>query len=97
MKNKLKRKFKVRKHQIYVLNKNDIINHVSAKEAVSISRIDNQNVEHVLDFREPHYLDTFRNFLSSNNIGVFAWHDGTVIGHLWAAFSTNEKCRARGY
>ena len=87
----------IRNHQIYVLNHTDEIKKVSANIPITITVIDNENVIRVLDFRESHHLNRFKEFLSNSDIGVYAWHNDVVIGHLWAALCPKKKCRINGY
>ena len=43
------------------------------------------------------FRNKFKEFLSNEDVGVFAWHNGVVIGHLWAIICTKENCRVNVY
>jgi len=55
----------------------------SETSSVSIARVNEANVEDVLDFQPEHYVRTFRQFLRQGDVGYYAYVDGRCCHRSW--------------
>lgn len=64
---------------------------------VTFTKVTEDNINHVLDFREIRHLNDFKQFLREDQLGIYAWVDSKVVGHGWAKVCKKRHCILNGY
>lgn len=59
------------------------------KSPVKIVRVDESNLEDVLNFNSAKYLDVFRSFLEAGDVGYYGYIDGGCIHRSWVIKGKN--------
>jgi RimJ/RimL family protein N-acetyltransferase len=65
-------------------------------DGVEIRPVTAADVDRVRDFRDDAVAAEFRRLLAARHRGVYAWHDGRVVGHFWAIVCREGRCRMWG-
>jgi len=89
--------FKLRRQRAFACPAPDELPEVDAAIPIALEPVTPENVDRVTDFRTRAEAAGFRAFLDRGQVGLFAVHDGRVIGHAWAVVCRGGRCLANGY
>ena len=65
-------------------------------EGVTTREVTAAEVDRVLDLRDEIAAAEFRRLHAAGHLGVYAWREGRVVGHLWAILCREATCRYWG-
>jgi len=94
---KAKQTLKFIRVKILVLNAPFELMDLPSRKDIMITQVTFDNLTAITDFRSKDILPTFRDFLEEGDIGVYAYRNSKVVGHLWGKVCRQESCRVHGY
>jgi RimJ/RimL family protein N-acetyltransferase len=90
LKMKLQKIFYVTVRAIYIVNGVNEFKMIEPKIECRLIPITLDNYHRVVEFREERRIAEYRDKLLHNEIGVFAEHEGKMIGSIWASINQKE-------